>query len=97
MSARTPLTPEEKLRAEANFVPLVAEHLTTSGRFRIGADTPELVEMFQNAARGAGELLGRPVVSYANGRYMVITFAESAELSDDQAAGRPEVLPGDPL
>ncbi|WP_030450811.1 hypothetical protein [Herbidospora cretacea] len=80
MPARTPLTPEEKFRAEANFVPLVAEHLTTSGRFRISADTPELVGMFQNVARSVGERLGRPVVSYANGRYLVITFAESAEL-----------------
>ncbi|GLX92233.1 hypothetical protein [Herbidospora sp. NBRC 101105] len=81
MSARTPLTSDEKLRAEANFVPLVAEHLTTSGRFRVSADTPELVEMFQNVAHSVGELLGRPVASYANGRYMVITFAEPTELT----------------
>ncbi|MEO3794400.1 hypothetical protein ABGB14_29660 [Nonomuraea sp. B10E15] len=71
---RTPLTAEEKSRAEASFVTLVAEHLTAAGRFRVSADTPELTEMFQNVARRVGELLGRPVVSYANGRYIVITF-----------------------
>ncbi|MEO3801170.1 hypothetical protein [Nonomuraea sp. B1E8] len=71
---RTPFTAEEKLRAEANFVPLVAEHLTAGGRFRVSADTPELTELFQNVARRVGELLGRPVVSYANGRYLVIAF-----------------------
>lgn len=90
---RTPLTADEKIRAEANFVPLVAGHLAASGRFRISADTPELVELFQNVAHTVGERLGRPVVSYANGRYMVITFAAS----DDEPAGGPQVLTGDPL
>ncbi|WP_066365125.1 hypothetical protein [Herbidospora mongoliensis] len=80
MSGRTPLTSEEKIRAEANFVPLVAEHLAASGRFRVSADTPELVELFQGVAHTVGERLGRPVVSYANGRYMVITFAEAERL-----------------
>ncbi|GAA2869822.1 hypothetical protein GCM10010517_29910 [Streptosporangium fragile] len=80
---RTPLGAEEKVRAEANFVPLVAEHLTVSGRFRVSADTPELVELFQGVARRVGDMLRRPVVSYANGRYMVITFGqEEAGLTD---------------
>ncbi|WP_327108998.1 hypothetical protein [Nonomuraea glycinis] len=73
---RTPLDADERARSEANFAPLVAEHLTTSGRFRISADTPELVELFQAVARRVGEMLHRPVISYANGRYMVITFAD---------------------
>ncbi|MEV0201611.1 hypothetical protein [Nonomuraea sp. NPDC050691] len=73
---RIPLSTEEKVRAEANFVPLVAEHLTTGGRFRVSADTPEMVEVFQGVARRVGDMLGRPVVSYANGRYIVITFSE---------------------
>ncbi|MGW0483938.1 hypothetical protein [Nonomuraea sp. NPDC003214] len=77
---RTPLTPDERARSEAGFVPLVVEHLTTHGRFRVSADTPEMVELFQAVARQAGERLGRPVVSYANGRYIVITSAgEPAE------------------
>ncbi|TDC92976.1 hypothetical protein E1292_41350 [Nonomuraea deserti] len=71
---RTPLTAEEKARAEANFVPLVAEHLTAHGRFRVSADTPESIGLFQEVAHRVGELLGRPVVSYANGRYIVIAF-----------------------
>ncbi|SDQ67155.1 hypothetical protein [Thermostaphylospora chromogena] len=75
---RTPLTTDERTRAEANFVPLVAEHLTTSGRFRVSADTPEMVELFQAVARKVGEMLQRPVVSYANGRYIVITFGQEA-------------------
>ncbi|GLW98172.1 hypothetical protein [Microtetraspora sp. NBRC 16547] len=73
---RTPLGAEEKVRAEAGFVPLVAEHLAASGRFRVSADTPELVELFQRVARRVGDMLQRPVVSYANGRYMVITFGQ---------------------
>ncbi|MGP3956684.1 hypothetical protein ACTWPT_11840 [Nonomuraea sp. 3N208] len=73
---RTPLSPEEKVRAEANFSPLVAEQLLANGRFRVSADTPEMVELFQGVARRVGDLLGRPVVSYANGRYIVITFGQ---------------------
>lgn len=70
----TPLDAEEWMRAEANFVPLVAEQLATNGRFRVSADRPEMVELFQAVARRVGEVLQRPVVSYANGRYIVITF-----------------------
>ncbi|TDD56951.1 hypothetical protein E1286_01200 [Nonomuraea terrae] len=73
---RTPLTAEEKARGEAAFAPLVAEHLLAGGRFRITADTPEMVELFQNAARRVSDSLQRPVVSYANGRDIVITFGE---------------------
>ncbi|MGI5288759.1 hypothetical protein ACQEVF_36180 [Nonomuraea polychroma] len=73
---RTPLSLEEKVRAEANFSPLVAEQLLANGRFRVSADTPEMVEMFQGVARRVGDMLGRPVVSYANGRYIVITFGQ---------------------
>ncbi|MFC6079733.1 hypothetical protein [Sphaerisporangium aureirubrum] len=76
---RTPLSTDEKARAEANFALLVTEHLTTSGRFRVSADTPELVDLFQGVARRVGETLHRPVISYANGRYMVITFSDDKE------------------
>lgn len=71
----TPLTAEERIRSEATFVPLVAGHLRAHGRFRVTAETPDMVELFQAVARGVGETLGRPVVSYANGRDIVITFA----------------------
>jgi hypothetical protein len=71
---RIPLSADEKARAEANFSPYVAEALVTRGRFRVSADTPEMVELFQKVARRVGHVLGRPVVSYANGREMVITF-----------------------
>ncbi|WP_327590744.1 hypothetical protein OHA25_29785 [Nonomuraea sp. NBC_00507] len=73
---RTPLSAEEKVRAEANFSTLVAEQLLANGRFRVSADTPEMVELFQGVARRVGDILGRPVVSYANGRYIVITFGQ---------------------
>ncbi|WP_049557100.1 hypothetical protein [Nonomuraea sp. SBT364] len=76
---RTPLSADERARGAANFVPLVAEHLVTQGRFRVSADTPELVELFQSVARRVGETLGRPVVSYANGRYLVIAFSQDAD------------------
>ncbi|MEU5864172.1 MULTISPECIES: hypothetical protein [unclassified Nonomuraea] len=74
----TPLDADERARAEAGFVPLVAQQLAENGRFRVSADTPELVEVFQGVARKVGELLGRPVVSYSNGRYMVITFGQGS-------------------
>jgi hypothetical protein len=73
---RTPLSTEEKARGEANFSPFVAQMLVASGRFRVSADTPEMVELFQRVARRVSEMLRRPVVSYANGREIVITFGE---------------------
>ena len=71
---RTPLSAEENLRAEANFVPYVIRMLAASGRFRVSADTPDQVELFQAVARRVSEVLQQPVVSYANGREIVITF-----------------------
>jgi hypothetical protein len=72
----TPLSADEKARAEANFAPYVAEALVARGRFRVSADTPETVEVFQKVARRVGDTLRRPVVSYANGRELAITFAQ---------------------
>ena len=71
---RVPLSAEEKARGEANFAPLVAQMLVASGRFRVSADTPDQVELFQGVARRVSDMLQRPVVSYANGRDIVITF-----------------------
>ena len=73
---RTPLSAEEKARAEVNFSPYVAQALTVRGRFRVSAATPEMVELFQKVARRVGDTLRRPVVSYANGRETVITFGQ---------------------
>jgi len=73
---RTPLSSEEKARAEMNFSPYVVESLLARGRFRVSADTPEMVELFQRVARRAGDTLRRPVVSYANGREIVIAFGQ---------------------
>ena len=71
---RTPLSAEEKARAEVNFVPYVAQALAARGRFQVTADTIEMVELFQGVARRVGAMLGRPLVSYANGEEIVITF-----------------------
>jgi hypothetical protein len=73
---RTPLSTEEKARGEANFAPFVAQMLVASGRFRVSADTPDQVELFQGVARTVSDMLQRPVVSYANGRDIVITFGQ---------------------
>jgi hypothetical protein len=73
---RTPLSADEKARAEVTFSPYVAETLVAKGRFRVSADTPEMVELFQKVARRVGGMLQRPVVSYANGREIVITFGQ---------------------
>jgi hypothetical protein len=75
---RTPLSAAEKARGEANFAPYVAEALAAKGRFRVSADTPEMVELFQKVARRVGDMLQRPVISYANGREIVITFGQEA-------------------
>jgi hypothetical protein len=75
---RTPLSADESARAEANFLPYVAQALTAKGRFRVTADSPDMVELFQHVARRAGDVLRRPVVSYANGREIVITFGHEA-------------------
>jgi hypothetical protein len=73
---RIPLSAEEKARAEVNFSPYVAQTLLARGRFRVSADTSEMVELFQKVARRVGDMLRRPVVSYANGREIVITFGQ---------------------
>jgi hypothetical protein len=80
---RTPLSPDEQARAELNFVPYVAEALTAHGRFRVSADRPDTVDLFQRVARRVGDTLRRPVVSYANGREITITFGreEDAEVT----------------
>ncbi len=72
----TPLSADEKTRAEANFSPYVAQALAAKGRFRVSADTPEMVELFQRVARRVSDMLRRPVVSYANGREIVIAFGQ---------------------
>ncbi|NUR82512.1 MAG: hypothetical protein HOY71_00335, partial [Nonomuraea sp.] len=51
---RTPLSAEERSRGVASFVPLVTEHLRTSGTFRVSADTAEMVELFQEVAHRVG-------------------------------------------
>jgi hypothetical protein len=70
------LSAEEKARGQANFAPFVAQVLVASGRFRVSADTPDQVEMFQGVARRVSDMLQRPVVSYADGRDIVITFGQ---------------------
>ncbi|MER5647270.1 hypothetical protein [Streptosporangium sp. NPDC002524] len=87
---RTPLTEEEKTRGEANFASLVAQSLVAEGRFRITADTPEMVELWQRVARTVGDMLQRPVVSYANGRYIVITFDQEPSASPSETPPRHE-------
>jgi cytoskeletal protein CcmA (bactofilin family) len=73
---RTPLSSEEKARGQANLAPFVAQMLVARGRFRVSADTPDQVELFQGVARRVGDILQRPVVSYANGREIVIIFGQ---------------------
>ena len=50
--------------------------LVASGRFRVSADTPDQVDLFQGVARRVSDMLQRPVVSYANGREIMITFGQ---------------------
>ena len=83
---RTPLNADEKARGEANFAPYVAEALVARGRFRVTADSPEMVELFQKVARRVSDILRRPVVSYANGRDIVITFGQEEALAPKPVA-----------
>ena len=78
---QAPLSAEEKARGEANFAPFVARMLVASGRFRVSADTPDQVELFQGVARRVSDMLQRPVVSCANGREIVITFGQEEALA----------------
>jgi len=71
---RAPLSAEENDRAVVNFTPYVAQALVDRGRFQVTADTLEMVELFQKVACRVGSLLQRPVVTYANGEEIVITF-----------------------
>lgn len=73
---RIPLSAEEKARGEANLAPFVAWMLAARGQFRVSADTPDQAELFQGVARMVSDMLQRPVVSYANGREIVITFGQ---------------------
>jgi hypothetical protein len=79
-------------RGQANFVPFVAEALTARGRFRVSADSPDQVELFQGVARRVSEMLHRPVASYANGREILITFGH--EEGAVSLPGGPAQLPG---
>ena len=88
-----PLSAEEMARGEANFAPMVAQMLAARGRFRVSADTPDQVELFQGVARRVGDMLQRPVVSYANGREIVITFGQEdapAVVSDSPGRDLPD-------
>ena len=49
---RTSLSAEEKARGQTNFATVVAQMLVASGRFRVSADTPDQVELFQRVAAG---------------------------------------------
>ena len=69
---RTPLSSEEKARGEANLAPFVAQMLVARGRFRVSADTPDRVELFQGVARRVSDMLQRPVASYALPNYAVL-------------------------
>jgi hypothetical protein len=84
---RAPLDAEERARGEANLAPLVVQALGASGRFRVSADTPDQVELFQGVARRVSDMLQRPVVSYANGREIVIAFGQDEAPSLDPSCG----------
>ena len=93
MYQRAPLRPDESARAELNFVPYVAQALAAHGRFRVSADSPDMVELFQRVARRVGDQLGHPVVSVANGREIVITFGVEEDGELNGPANR-SILPG---
>lgn len=76
---RTPLSDEEKARGEVNLAPFVAQKLAARGQFTATASTPDQVELFQRVARRVSDVLQRPVISYANGRDIVITFGPRPE------------------
>jgi hypothetical protein len=65
-------------RGEANFAPFVTQMLVASGRFRVSADSPDQVALFQGVARRLSDVLKLPVVSSANGSEIVVTFGQEA-------------------
>ena len=55
----------------------------------MSADTPDQVELFQGVARRVSDMLRRPVVSYANGRDIVVTFGQEEAPALALCAARP--------
>jgi len=73
-SEPTPLSADERLRGVLNFAPYVAETLVTRGWFRVTADSPERMELFQAVGRRVGEMLRREVVGYVDGDQILLAF-----------------------
>ncbi|GAA3231930.1 hypothetical protein [Actinocorallia longicatena] len=69
------LTPEEEARFVREMIPMVSETVRAGRRFRISADTPDLVRMFQAVTSGVSDVLGHPVRGYGNGREFFIENA----------------------
>ncbi|MCD0453696.1 hypothetical protein LO762_31590 [Actinocorallia sp. API 0066] len=74
-----PLTARETERFVAAMVPVVAEKITSAGRFRITAWTPAEQAMYREVTSRAAETLGRPLMSYGNGRDLWIVPAEAGD------------------
>ncbi|GAA4103728.1 hypothetical protein [Nonomuraea soli] len=73
---RTPLTPDEEARFHVVMTELVEQKLGEHGTFRITADTEEDRARWQEVARRVGERSGHSIVSYSNGRTIMITSPE---------------------
>ncbi|MFI6478895.1 hypothetical protein ACIBH1_13255 [Nonomuraea sp. NPDC050663] len=84
---RTPLTPDEEARFHVHMTQLVEQKLREHGTFRITADTEEDRARWQEVARRVGERSGHSIVSYSNGRTIMIASA-------DHALDAPRVIPG---
>ncbi|GAB2852341.1 hypothetical protein GCM10022221_59690 [Actinocorallia aurea] len=69
----------ETERFIASMVPVVAQHLAESGRFRISAWTEELQAAFREVTSRTSAALGRPLMGYTNGREFWIVPPEAAE------------------
>lgn len=76
-----PLSPEEQARFVREMAVIVSRRLAAGERFRITADTPESIRLFQEVTSRVAEVLGRPVTGYGNGREFFIAVGHSEALA----------------
>ncbi|ROO84153.1 hypothetical protein EDD29_1670 [Actinocorallia herbida] len=80
------MTAAEAERFIVTMVPVVAQHLAESGRFRISAWTEELQAVFREITGRTSAALGRPLMGYTNGREFWIVPSDAADEVDVNAA-----------
>ncbi|WP_283139562.1 hypothetical protein [Rhizohabitans arisaemae] len=70
----TPLSDQEETRFTATMAEMLSGEVAAKGSVRVTAKTDDMRRLFQDVTRRVGLILQRPVISYSNGREMVIAL-----------------------